>query len=145
MSRWWGRLSEALARIRQPASGGGQALITEAGRPVGYLCWQHPTRADLEAASLHHVPESAIDVDLLIGEPDAVGRGIGPRALELIQERVWRDPSVPLVMLCTSVENTVAQRAFEKAGFTRRRIFEDPGGGTFCLFVAERPLGTVSP
>jgi aminoglycoside 6'-N-acetyltransferase len=119
-------------------------LIVEAGRPVGYLCWQHPSRAELVEAGLHEVPDSAIAVDLMIGEPDAVGRGIGPRALERVRELAWRDPGVPFVMLCTSIENSAAQRAFHKAGFARRRVFDDPGGGPCCLFVAERPRGIVS-
>jgi RimJ/RimL family protein N-acetyltransferase len=52
--------------------------------------------------------------------------------------RWWGDPSVPLVGMCTSVENTSAIRAFEKVGFSLVREYADPECGR-CWFMVVRP------
>jgi RimJ/RimL family protein N-acetyltransferase len=40
--------------------------------------------------------------------------------------------------MCTSVHNTNAVRAYEKAGFSRLREYDDPEWGR-CWFMAARP------
>ena len=76
-----------------------------------------------------------MDIDILIGETGDVGRGLGPRALALLVDMLRADPSVPLLGLTPSVENLVAQRAYEKAGFRKVREYEPPGFGRGTLMV----------
>ncbi len=54
-------------------------LVMADGVPVGFLCWQRPSRDELEAAALADL----VDIDILIAEVDALDRGIGPAALVL--------------------------------------------------------------
>lgn len=44
-------------------------------------------------------------------------------------------------MLATSIDNLRAIRAYEKAGFVRRRRFVDTDGGLYWLMVAEAEPG----
>jgi RimJ/RimL family protein N-acetyltransferase len=78
-----------------------------------------------------------MDIDLFIGDPLHVGCGVGPRVLQMLLTRLWKDPWVRVVGICTSVENSRALRAFETAGFSRQRQFDDPEHG-LCWFMVAR-------
>ncbi len=134
VSRWWGDPHKALVEVSQPPARGGEELIAVDGAPVGYVRWQVPAREDLDAAGLHEVPDDVIDIDIAIGEADLVGRGVGSRALSILRERLERG-GARTVMLATSVDNSRAVRAYEKAGFARRRQFVDTDGGAYWLMM----------
>lgn len=138
VARWWGEADTALGWVPRAADGSGEAFILRGGRPVGYVRWQRVLRCDLDAAGLREVPDGAVDIDILIGEAEFTGRGIGPRALRLLLERLWRDPSIPLAGMCASAANEPALRAYERAGFSRRRRYDDPRWGPSWLMIAER-------
>lgn len=124
-----------------PAEGGGRAIIEADGRKVGIVMWQHPTREELDVAGLADIPTSAIDIDIMIGELDALGRGLGPAAIGLVAETVLSDPEVPFVIACARLDNVASQRAFAKAGFRRDREFDDVPDGLHVLLVRHRPTG----
>ena len=140
VSRWWGDPRKALEDVSRPPARGGEALIAVDGVPVGYVRWQVPTREELDAAGLHELPDDVVDIDVAIGEADLLGRGIGPRALSILRDRLARD-GVSIIMLATSVDNARAVRAYEKAGFVRRRQFVDNDGGSYWLMVSEVTSG----
>jgi aminoglycoside 6'-N-acetyltransferase len=136
VAKWWGDPDEALREVSKPPAAGGEALITVDGSPVGYLRWQTPCRSDLDAAGLQDVPLDAVDIDIVVGEADWLGRGVGSSALMFLVERLVADGATT-IMLATSVENRRAVRAYEKAGFTCRRQFTDTDGGTYWLMTIE--------
>ncbi len=131
--RWWGTPDLYLTALAQ-RSRDTHAVITADGRPVGYLCWQRPSPSELEAAGLRDLPEDLVDIDTLIGEPELLGRGVGPRALVLLQMKLHGE-GVGFAGLGTSTSNRVAIRAFEKAGFRLFRDFEDPASGP-CTYMS---------
>lgn len=139
--RWWGSPDAYRTALLQ-RSRTSHAMITAEGAPVGYLCWQRPSRPELEAAGLADLPEDLMDIDILIGEPEFLGRGIGPRALAALLARL-RDEGVCCAGLGTSSSNRRAIRAFEKAGFRRFRSFEDPEAGS-CEYLVTRPRRLIA-
>jgi aminoglycoside 6'-N-acetyltransferase len=139
VARWWGNPDQQLREVLERPDRGGDALILADAVPVGYVRWQRPSRADLDAAGLQEVPAEAMDIDIAIGESDYVGRGVGPRALRQLVEKLAVDKGIPLIMLATSVENVVAVRAYEKAGFQRQCTFDDPECGPCWLLSIELP------
>lgn len=136
VSRWWGDPAETLKEVSERPRGGGDALIAAGGVPVGYVRWQVPARKELDAAGLFEVPDEVVDIDIAIGEAKQLDRGIGSAALVILRERLTR-AGVTMVMLATAVRNERAVRAYEKAGFTRRRQFVDTDGGTYVLMAFE--------
>jgi len=124
--QWWGAPDSHLSTLGQRPTDT-HALITAGGKRVGYLCWQKPSREELEAAQLTDLPEDLVDIDILIGEPDCLGRGVGPKALALLLARLSRE-GVRFAGLATSIDNRAAIRAFEKADFSFFRDFKDPDG-----------------
>ncbi len=136
VAKWWGDAQEAMEHAAQclPEA---HAVILADGTPVGYLCWQTPTAAELEDAGLTDLPERLVDIDILIGEPELLGQGVGPQALGLLLCRLREESSFSHAGLGTSASNVRAIRAFEKAGFRLFRDFHDPEWGPCRYMVAE--------
>jgi aminoglycoside 6'-N-acetyltransferase len=124
VSRWWGDSGRNLSELRL-RSELAHAIIAANNIPVGYLCWQTPSLAESIEAGLADLPNDLIDVDIMIGELDALGKGVGPKALKCLFER-FIDQGVSLVGLAGAVANNRAMRAYEKAGlFPYRDFFEN--------------------
>jgi len=67
-------------------------------------------------------------VDLLIGEEDAIGRGLGPQVIsQFTQEVVFARPETNAVVATVEEANRRSWRAFEKAGFRYVRDVEEEG------------------
>jgi aminoglycoside 6'-N-acetyltransferase len=135
VQRWWRETGHWLEQIRTTAAKD-HAIITVSGRPVGYIRWQPVSRRILDELGLFEIPSGGADIDLFLGEPEWLGRGVGPTALRLLLARLG-DDGVPLAGLCPSVENFVAIRAFEKAGFGKLREFNDPSVGQCWVLTIE--------
>jgi len=136
VARWWGDAGRAMEHARRCAPES-HALIVADGAPVGYLCWQEPPEDELNAACLTDLPKGLMDIDILIGEPSARGRGVGARALQLLVDRLRLEPSVAFAGLAASVSNASALRCYPKAGFRLFREFQDPEWGPCKYFIAE--------
>ena len=120
VTRWWGDPEHNLLEWRQRQRSA-EAIIVMNGIPVGYLCWQTPSRSELEVAGLTDLPSDLIDVDIIIGELDALGQGVGPEALRQLFERL-KVQGVSVVGLAAAVSNQRALRAYAKVGL---RPFQD--------------------
>jgi aminoglycoside 6'-N-acetyltransferase len=129
--RWWrDALDESIAEYEQAIDGldpTDHYLIVVDGRPVGmietYLVSDHP---DWEA--IVQVGEGVAGVDLLIGEEELTGRGLGPQILEAFAKNVaFANPSTHACVAAVDEENRRSLRAFEKAGFRYVRDVEEDG------------------
>ena len=128
---WWRDPVEQAIEKRYAAIEGRrptrQFLIVVGGRPAGmiqtYRVADHP-----EWQELIQVGDDVAGVDLLIGEPDLVGRGLGPRVLaEFSREVVFAEPEVNAVVATVEERNRRSWRAFEKAGFRYVRDVQEDG------------------
>jgi RimJ/RimL family protein N-acetyltransferase len=104
-----------------------QFLIVVDGRPAGMI--QTYRVADhREWQQLVQVGDDVAGVDLMIGEPDLVGRGLGPRVLsQFAREVVFVDSEINGVVATVEESNQRSWRAFEKAGFLHVRDVEEDG------------------
>lgn len=101
-------------------------VIIENGRDIGYIqtyvIADHP-----EYDELVDVPERAAGLDLFIGEPDRVHRGLGFQILvEFMRTIVFAEPSAESCIIGPAVSNTRAIRCYEKAGFAFLKTIEVP-------------------
>ena len=133
VKRWW-RHRETYEQVvahylpciegREPTD---HYVILLDGRPVGviqtYLVSDYP---DWEA--IVQTREGVAGVDLMIGEENLIGRGIGPLVLEqFAADVVFARPDVTACAATVEEENRRSWRAFEKAGFTHVRDVEEDG------------------
>ena len=97
-------------------------VFTVDGRPAGvvqrYLIDDYPEWLEALAPALdaHH----GAGIDYFIGEPDLVGRGIGPAMIRSFVPSVFeRYPSAVAVVVDVDQANRASWRALEKAGLHR--------------------------
>jgi aminoglycoside 6'-N-acetyltransferase len=129
--RWWRDDVDKSLREYERAIAGLDAtdhyLIVVENRPVGmietYLVSDHP-----EWEEIVLVGEGVAGVDLLIGEPDLTGAGLGPQVLaEFAEKVVFAHPETRSCVAAVDEENRRSWRAFEKAGFQYVRDVEEEG------------------
>lgn len=121
VQRWWGEPEQNLddIHLHTPESA---ALIVVDEKAVGFVCHQHLSREELQAAGLEDLPDHLVDIDIMLGEPDFMGRGIGPEALRLLCVQLT-ERGVTLVGVAAATANRRALSAFHKAGFEPYRDF----------------------
>ena len=139
--RWWSE-HETYAEVVKhylPAIEGSDPtdlyLAVRKGRPIGfiqtYLVADYP-----EYAGLVDAGDGAAGVDLLIGEADLIGKGIGSEMLRrFVSEIVFADQSVRSCIADPDADNVASVRAFEKAAFRVVREFTDPSDGKSHVLV----------
>ena len=132
VARWLGDADQVLEVVREHRRDR-QALVAVDGQAVGYLCWQTLQPKELDAAGLNTLPADLVDVDILIGEPDFIGRSVGPQALGVLLDRL-RTQEVGCVGLAAATDNRRALRAYAKAGFQPYVWFQEEGQN-MCYFI----------
>jgi aminoglycoside 6'-N-acetyltransferase len=125
VARWWGEPERALAAVLQRPRGA-EALIVVDARAVGFVCWQTLSQEERSSAGLADLPDGLVDVDILIGEPDVVGQGVGPAALRLVLATL-KASRVPVVGLAAATTNQRALNAYAKAGLRAYHDFHESG------------------
>src|SRR5437016_3521025 len=99
-------------------------IIVLDGRSIGYI--QSYMLADYpEYEAL--VQEKGAGIDLFIGEPDVINKGIGTEVIKrFVEDVVFADPSIDTCIIDPEITNTAAIRAYEKAGFVPVRTVVVP-------------------
>jgi chloramphenicol 3-O-phosphotransferase/RimJ/RimL family protein N-acetyltransferase len=99
-------------------------IILCAEKPIGYI--QYYNAYDFPRAhSLEKLPESLAALDVYIGEPHFLNKGIGSFAIaQTLQSQIFKSFSACLVDPDTG--NAQAIRAYEKAGFKIIKQLENP-------------------
>lgn len=133
VARWWDAApslaaveAEYLPYIRDAGSAQCYTILL-AGEPIGfiqtYLIDDHP-----EYAAAVQVEPGAAGVDLFIGDPGLVHRGLGPRVLQqFVRQVVFARVAVTSCVIGPAVSNASAIRAYEKAGFRYMKTVAVPG------------------
>ncbi len=140
VARWWPTTTDEFAAVMAGEDPTGVFVIEVDGRPAG-LIQSYRLADEPEYARAVGVADAA-GMDLLLGDPDLVGRGLGPAVIaRFVEAQVW--PAYPEVRRCMagpSVANIRSQRAFEKAGFGRLGVVTVPGEpDDEVVMVLERP------
>ena len=134
---WWGPPEEELAAVEADLEGGGFAMwiATLDGAPFGYV--QDGDPAGAEEPYYANTPEGARAVDLLIGPPSHLGRGLAAPMLRAFARHVAERGARGL-LLDPDAANERAVRAYRRAGFREIRRHRDGDRETVVLHL---PLG----
>jgi aminoglycoside 6'-N-acetyltransferase len=127
VARWWrDPIAEELAGFRAAIEGRDPTdhyVILYDGRPIGliqtYLVTDYP-----EWEAIVEVGPGVAGVDLMIGEEELIGQGLGPQILSAFVRDVV---TVPAAVATVEEPNCRSWRAFEKAGFRHVRDVEEDG------------------
>ncbi len=141
VSKWFPNYHAEAESLTHSQVSAGQAMIYSGVKPIGYMRWQWIDKAELYEVGLKTVPAPAVDADLFIGEESFLRHGAGGFALSWLEaELVKRSGDtdgcgVRSIGLTTSVNNTHAHSAFEKAGFAYHQTYSVEGYGECYLFL----------
>ncbi len=122
--QWWGEPTQELANVAAMLAGEDTTepfIFHLAGRPAGYIqVWsigdhQRPPWIETDPWLMALTPET-VGVDIAIGAPDDLGRGIGPAVLSAFVARL-RHQGHREIIIDPDPANTRAIRAYRKAGF----------------------------
>lgn len=146
--RWWSdaRSPEEIRAKYAPRIAGEDATRSFTIRldelPIGYI--QTYRIADYPEYNRYiGAQDNCAGVDLFIGEPQLVGRGIGTRVLEsFLQSIVFADPSVTACAIGPEPTNRRAIRAYEKVGFHHWKTVAVPGEPQpeYLMLISRRDL-----
>jgi RimJ/RimL family protein N-acetyltransferase len=135
---WWGPRSATEAEVKLAmASPHAICRMIETGcEAIGYA---HAVDATLWGEQLpDNLAPGTWDLDLFIASERHRGSGVGPAALMLLKQEVFATTLAVAVAVFPSISNERAVRAYEKAGFRWKRIWDDPVSGPSWFMVAER-------
>ena len=122
-------------------------IIEVNDEPIGYIQFYQWSKYPNDARALGvSVGEDVWSLDVFIGEPQRVGRGVGPRAVDLLCRYLFSDRGASTVALVTAQANSHALHAYRKVGFlpTTRVLDTDTKDGQRVeswLMVRERSGG----
>lgn len=124
MREWWGDPEEELGFIRDMVEGRDTTrpyLIVLNGEPVGYIqVWfigHHQNEEWIKDNPwLMDLPAETVGIDLSVGDPDSLSKGIGSAALHEFVTML-RIEGHHTIIIDPDPANLRAVRAYEKAGF----------------------------
>lgn len=108
-------------------------LIVESGRPVGYLQIYHANPDAFWAA--RNLPRETYGLDLFIGPPELIGRGLGTRVVRLAVGHLSALPDAARLHIDPAPDNAAAIRVYEKAGFRRAGEIDTPDGRSVYMIL----------
>jgi aminoglycoside 6'-N-acetyltransferase len=125
-------------------------LIELDGRPIGYVQFYRWADEDADDATEMgiEIDDGTWGLDVLIGEPELIGRGLGSRAVDLLCRYLEGERGATSVALATEVGNDRARRAYEKSGFHAVKQVLDldtRGGERLSSWLMVRRRGVPGP
>lgn len=136
---WWGPLqtTEAEVMLALRSAHSICRIVEAAGKPLGYCqavdatVWGDDLPQDLNPGTW--------EIDLFIASEKHRNKGYGANALIQLRDEVFRTTLATAVCVFPSISNERAVRAYEKAGFQWKSIWQDVIGGPSWFMVFERP------
>jgi RimJ/RimL family protein N-acetyltransferase len=122
VARWWlttTTVEDELADIRRSMTGEEQTEVLVAemdGTPVGWCQWYRWWDSPAEAAELEADADD-LGIDYAIGDPEAVGRGVGTRMIAELVARVRARSAGGAIICEPDAQNLASRRVLEKNGF----------------------------
>jgi aminoglycoside 6'-N-acetyltransferase len=122
VSRWWTRDTTAAAEIasyRRAISGAEPTvlLMASAGaRPIGWCQWYRWADYPEEAAAME-ASDDEVGIDYAIGEPTAIGRGLGIQLVGALVAEVRRRHPGAGMLAAPDATNQASRRVLERNGF----------------------------
>jgi aminoglycoside 6'-N-acetyltransferase len=142
VARWWtpDTTAEAqLNRYRQRINGSGATTMLMAsveGRPVGWAQWYRWADYPAAAQAMQALDREA-GIDYAIGDPTAVGHGLGTDLVAALVHEVHGCTGPVGLLVAPEATNTASRRVLEKNGFrlvSIRPIATEPSQAPMAIY-----------
>jgi aminoglycoside 6'-N-acetyltransferase len=92
--------------------------------PVGYIHYYYVDADDRKKFFESNILDSAVGLDLFIGEPEYLGKGYGTKMLQAFIEFLkQREPDCKMIIIDPATDNTRAIACYEKVGFKKDKVY----------------------
>lgn len=131
--QWWGDPDVELRLIRDGCESGevDGFIFRIADVPAGYIQSWIPSQYDEEPWA-RDLPADTPGVDIFVGPPEMLGKGIAPRALRAFAARLF-DEGAARIVIDPDAGNRRAVTAYTKAGFVPFGEWMDESGRTLLM------------
>lgn len=92
-------------------------LILQQSRPVGYLQFYEISDPEEKRELLLSPYPRAYGIDVFLGEPENLGRGVGTRCMRMVCDYLFSEKHADALCIDPREDNPRAIRCYEKAGF----------------------------
>ena len=127
VARWWNHefSPEAVERDFGPVADGDESsedhLVLLGDRPIGLIQYSryedYPAYVE-ELSPLLSVPDGAVAIDYLIGDPELTGQGLGAAMIASFADHIWSvNPQASCIIVPVSSANQASWGALLRAGF----------------------------
>lgn len=138
--QWWGDPETELAGMRDMIEGRDPTrpyLVVVDGDPIGFVqSWRIEDARDAHSTEEHpwllEIPDGAAGMDILIGAPERISKGLGSATVAAFAAKLAAEGHSPIV-IDPDAGNRRAVRAYEKAGFRAFAGFEGVTDGVLLM------------
>lgn len=96
-------------------------------KPIGYIQYCLADKADDGWwMKQHGQPAGTVGMDIIIGETEYIGRGLGTMLVKNFVEKIFKDTKAPKIIIDPDPTNMAAIRCYERVGFKRVREIDSP-------------------
>lgn len=140
--RWWlAHQSAAQEMAPYPARLRGDEptrmlMILEDDRPVGWCQWYRWADYPAEAAGVGAAPDES-GIDYAIGDPAAIGRGLGTEVIAALVRTVRDSEPGAGILVNPAADSPASRRVLEKNGFalvSERRVDTEPSNAPMAIY-----------
>lgn len=112
------------------------------GRPIGAMQVIDPALEQTHYWG-RDCPANHLAMDIWIGEPDCLGKGLGTQMMTIALQQAFADPKVEAVLIDPLASNTRAHRFYKRLGFkfVEQRFFDEDDCFVFRLTRADWRIG----
>ncbi len=147
VGKWYARTPSSFAEVvakygprTEPGNPVSSFIVTLDGADVGYI-QSYPVSEFPGYAAELGCGTDATGIDLFIGDPWRMGRGLGSAAARrFVDDVVFARAGVDTCIAGPSEGNAAAIRAFEKAGFARWKVVKAEGAEPECVLRRNREV-----
>lgn len=149
VSRWFGPagkhedvVSSYLAYVRDGVGKNGYVVLLS-DRPIGFVESYRIEDQPRYFANLGVSESGSVGMDVFIGIPEEIGKGLGTRIIRcFLEQKLFVSGNIAACYVAPDVGNLRSIHAFEKAGFVRLRDIQVPGDDApAALLRITRSLG----
>lgn len=146
---WWGDPDHEIRLIFDGETTGesrGYIVHGDDG-PFAYIqswpCEAQPAKAIEDEPWVAEQPDGTLGVDITIGRPDLLGKGLGTEVVRQFCQKLFADGASRLI-IDPDAKNSRAVRAYEKAGFSRFDQYTNADGSITVLMEMFPPEGQTT-
>jgi len=106
-------------------------LVLDGDTPFGYIQYHQVNDEDRLLFPDITIPSSSIGIDLFIGEPDYLNKGLGTKFIkEFLTFVQKKEPLCHMILIDPACDNYRAIACYKKVGFRERGAYQVPYGPT---------------